>query len=527
MITVIIPTYKTPLFFLWEAIRSVTRQTYENWELIIVDDNSSNKLLELFLSRLSRKDPRINVVFRKTNGHISAAINTALEKAKGTFFTILDHDDTLEPCALSYLANAIVCNPTTDYIYSDENKLSPTGLRKFAPFFKPDWNPELFLAYMYTCHLSAFRTERTKEIGGFRSEFDGAQDYDLALRITSSTSGPVIHIPKVLYNWRFWNGSTAKTHSAKPYAAEAARLALVSSLSNSGTNFQVETMSFPGVHRVRFFPLGNPKVSIVIPTANKSLVIDGREENHLDAILDGILNKTNYSNFEIFVVHNGNLTEAQIANFKNSELITSILYEGETLSIAKKINLGAQQASGEFILILNDDIRITDPDWLREMVGMGQRPGIGVVTPKLLFPNGRIQHSGVTFLNGIPTHPFHNELNSINGYGLSAKVSRSYSAVTGACSLTPRATFESLGGYSEDFALDYNDIDYCLRAAEKGLRSVCLASVELVHFEGASVSGDRINTGKEKFLKDWFEKYQNDPQYSKSLNQSVAYLGAK
>ena len=523
LISVLISTYNTPEIFLRAAIESVLNQTYQQWELCISDDSSSDESVLSILQGYAQRDGRIKLHFRHENGNISAGLNTALGMAAGSYMTVLDHDDCLSSRALEWVARVIIEQPDIDYIYSDEDKISAEGDR-FGPFFKPDWSPEYMLSMMYTCHMSVFRTSLVKKLGGYRSPFDGAQDYDLTLRVVAQTDR-IYHIPHVLYHWRVWSNSTAMSLDAKPYALRRQKTALTEYLQSKGESFVLLDHELPGHHRVVFKPKRPSLVSIVIPTANGQVDLVGQSEHHIDAVVASIEQKTSYGSYEIIIVHNGDLTEAQQARFERDPRITLVTYSETNFSLSRKINIGAEAAKGEFLILLNDDIRIITPDWIELMLGMAQREGVGAVGAKLLFPNNTIQHAGVAVLNGLPGHPHYGEHKDSLGYWLNLQVDQNYIAVTGACQMTPRALFMEVGGYSDLFPLNYNDVDYCLRLHQKGYRMVCMSHVHCFHYEGVSKDGGR-SVGEEelsRFIKRWFSSYQRDPYYSPNLSQAIPF----
>jgi O-antigen biosynthesis protein len=524
LISIFLATHNTPTRYLESAVNSVLSQIYDNWELIIVDDASSSSAVKKLISRLSQKSPKIQIRLRAINGHISKALNDCLELANGSYFCVLDHDDTLSEDALYWVAKCISETGSPDYIYSDEDKLSANGRRTYGEFYKPSWSPEYFFGLMYTCHLSVFRLDLVRELGGFRSEYDGAQDYDLALRVIS-ISDRIVHIPRILYHWRVWANSTANSLKAKPYALNSSRKALEDYLQKKNENFIIRNHPREGHHIVSFLPKGEPKVSILIPTANGKILRDGTEEENAVEVVQSILRNTDYTNYEILLIHNGDLTDCQNSLFQQLPSLSLVHYSNSKFSLSEKINLGASFAEGELLVLMNDDIRVTQRDWLTLMVGMVQRDGVGIVAPKLVFPNGLIQHAGVVILGGLPGHPYYQASPQSDGYGMSITLNRNYSAVTGACSITPKTLFMELGGYSADFPLNYNDVDYCLRAGEIGFRSVYLADVTLIHFEGISKPGGRQVAPDEvkRFRDTWGERLARDPFYNPNLNQEVPY----
>ncbi|EHL22753.1 family 2 glycosyl transferase [Acidovorax sp. NO-1] len=500
-ISVIISIYKTPIEMLKQAIESVIQQKYKNWELILVDDFSQSEIIQKLCNSYQENNSNIRYIERSENGNISAANNTGLYNARGSFYTILDHDDILDPSALYEAAKITLEHPHVDYIYSDEDKVTKDGLTFFGPFFKPDWSPEYMLAMMYTCHMSVYRTALVISLGGYNTEFDGAQDYELTLRVVRRSNN-VAHIPKVLYHWRVWENSTAQSMEAKPLAHILARRALELHLQELRENFVIGEAVLPGHHFVDFLPKRNSLVSIIIPTANGTIDIRGKTERHLNAVCESIISKTSYKNFEIIVVHNGNLSAEQNRWLASHENIILSEYVAEKFSLSEKINKGAKLANGEYFVIMNDDIRVISEDWLTLMLGMAQREGVGAVGPKLLFPDETIQHAGVVILGGLPGHPYYQNPKNALGYGLGLQVNRNYVAVTGACCMTPRSVFEEIGGYSNKYPLNYNDVDYCLKVRKLGLRSVYIANAHLYHYEGVSKEGG-VPLQRKKFKSSW------------------------
>ncbi|HUP97128.1 MAG TPA: glycosyltransferase [Usitatibacter sp.] len=524
VISVLMPVYNTPEDMLDAAIWSVRRQTYSDWELIAVDDASPSAKVRSVMQFHAGQDSRVKIRFRAENGNISAALNTALELAKGDFMAVLDHDDVLDPKALYGIARTINEHPDVDYVYTDEDKVSADGSIFYGPFYKPDWSPEYLHSLMYTCHLGAYRMSIVRKIGGYRTDFDGAQDFDFTLRFLLHTDR-VKHVPRVLYHWRVWEASTAHSPDAKPYAELRARKALEESLSAAGENFTIGPGPRAGHHEVRFLPRGEPLVSIVIPTANGKIEIDGRIEWHADAVIASIMEKSTYGNFEVVLIHNGDLREEQLEMLRANSKVRLMHYQSAKFSLAQKINQGCYAAKGEYLVIMNDDIRVISPDWLERMLGMAQRKGVGAVGPKLLFPDGRIQHAGVVILGGCPGHAYYEWPGDAEGYGLGAMVNRNYLAVTGACLMTPKKLFEEVGGFALKFPLNYNDVDFCLKLHERGYRSVYMPGVSLYHFEGVSKEGGR-NVGRgelEDFLAEWSGKIRHDPYYNKNLSQHAPY----
>lgn len=523
--SVLLPVYETPEKWLRLCIESVLRQQYPHWELCIADDCSSAPHVRKILEEYRQRDERIKVVYRTENGHIAQASNSALELAAGEFIALLDHDDELTNDALMEVAIAHNENPAADWIYSDEDKIDEDNFCS-DPFYKPDWSPEYFLSCMYTCHLGVYRASLVREIGGFRPEVNGAQDYDLALRLMARKV-PVHHIAKVLYHWRTLASSTASGGDAKDYAYPAAQRALQNYLEEAGLEGEVLPGPRHGFHQMRFAIQGKPLVSIVIPSAARLVDYEGQRLDLLRMCIDSITSKTTYSNYEIVVVDNGDLR----SDLKSwlADKARTVTYKSRTFNLAEKMNLGARNAHGEHLILLNDDIKVISPEWIERMLQYSQQQEIGAVGAKLLFPNRRIQHAGIMLLNGDPGHPYYNHPPQEIGYYLSAVVPRNYLAVTGACTMTRTALYWDVGGYSEDFPLNYNDVDYGLKLREKGYRSVYVPEAELLHFESVSKEGaGGVRAGElEKFRRKWGSRYFVDPYYNPNLPQDCLYYYAE
>jgi|GEM_PF-438663 len=526
--SVIMPVCDPPLDCLRMAIDSVRKQTYPHWQLCIADDASRNPAVHELLRAEAAADPRIEVSFRSERGGISRASNEALSRAKGTFIALLDHDDELAEQALSLFAREVIAHPAVDFLYSDEDKIEPDG-RHVDPFLKPDWSPEFFLTCMYTCHLGVYRTEMVRKVGGFRPEFDMAQDYDLALNVVAeieSTSPSAVatgaiaaphaerirHVPEVLYHWRKLPTSTATGHSAKPQAESVAREAVRAYLRTTGRDAVVEPGPTPGYHRVRARIVGRPSISIVIPTAGKEATIRGAASSYLGNCIESIRRLTTYHRYEIVVVDNGDLTP-QLAAEVDGAGARRVRYQQEgSFNLAAKMNQGAAAATGDYLVILNDDIEVIAADWLEAMLEHAQDPGVGAVGAKLLFPDGRLQHVGVTLLEGRPGHPFYQFPGTYPGYYNGSLVPRNYSAVTGACMMVRADVYREVGGFDPGFPLNYNDVDFCLRVVASGKRIVWTPHAELYHFESVSKEGVYPRE-LEMFLKRWESVVPRDPFY--------------
>jgi GT2 family glycosyltransferase/SAM-dependent methyltransferase len=513
-ISVLLPVYNTPDRLLRAAIQSVLRQTYPHWELCVADDSSTAEHVRPLLEEYSRRDPRVRVTYRDTNGNISAASNTALEMARGEYVALLDHDDELAEHALSRVAEAIIADRSLDMIYSDEDKLEMDGSRN-GPMFKPDWSPEFFLACMYTCHLGVYRTALVRQLGSFRSEFDSAQDYDLVLRIVARTSR-IHHIPDVLYHYRRSPTSTARSIDAKPQAPDAARRALEYHLAETGRPGRVEPGPIPCTFRVRYHIRGNPRLSIVIPSACRPLPGAAAGGWYVTRCVESIRRRSTYGNYEILVVDGGAI-DPRLARELDRAGVRRLTYDGP-VNLAAKMNRGARACAGEHLLFLNDDTEVITPDWLESLLEFSQEEDIGAVGAKLLFPDGRVQHAGTAVLGGNPTHPLMLWPGDAWGPMGSLVLHRNWSAVTGACLMTRRAAFGQVAGFDERFAVCYNDVDYCLRLQRLGLRVVYQPAARLYHHESASRAGGVAAAELRLFHQVWGRAWARDPYYNPNLS---------
>lgn len=519
--SVILPVYNVDAQWLEKAIDSVRNQIYPYWELCIADDASSKAHIREILNRYSKLDERIKVVFRTENGNISAASNSALEIATGDYIALLDHDDELAIDALFENAKLINQHPEADFIYSDEDKIDIRGRRR-DPFFKPDWSPEYFYSCMYTCHLGVYRTSIVKEIGGFRSEYDGSQDYDLVLRFVEKTKN-IYHIPKVLYHWRIIPSSVTSGEEAKPWAYIAAQKALEDMLNRSPYPGRVDKTERAGFWHVRRDIQGQPLVSIIIPSAAKTININNRNLCLLENCINSIQKLSTYRNFEIIVVDGFDIPEAVLSRIVSDNV--RLVRCANKFNFSERINLGAANAKGEYLLLLNDDTEVTTSNWLELMLELAQQKEIAAVGAKLLFPDGKIQHAGVVILNGNPGHAFYGCDREHPGYFCSNIVNRNYLGVTAACLMVRKEVFDELNGLDENFPLNYNDVDFCLKAHQAGYRHVVTPFVELIHYESVSRGGG-VKPEEWKNLNNKWKHYlsglQKDPYYNPNLSHRNA-----
>ncbi len=488
-------------------------QVYPDWELCIADDASTEAGVREYLLQLAARESRVRLVLRDSNGNISAATNSAAQLASGEFLVLLDQDDLLTPDALAQIALCAAAQADADIIYSDDDKIDSSG-RRFAPQFKPDWSPELLLGYMYFSHVFAVRRSLYARVGGMRLGFEGSQDYDFALRATEAARA-VAHVPQMLYHWRVLPGSTAASGAAKPQSFEAGRRAVQEALQRRGSTGAARQPEWArkasvGIFGIEF-PDDGPKVSIIIPTRNGLSI--------LRRCIDS-LTATTYANYEVIVVDNDSDDAATIEYLRNlPHRVERISNPRGRFNFAFINNRAAQRASGELLLFLNNDTEVINPRWLSQMVDYAGFAGVGAVGARLLFPDKRIQHAGIVhgYYRGLAGPAFKLVPAWDNGYLSYARVARNYSAVTAACLLTPRAMFLELGGFDEvNFEVAYNDVDYCYRLGERGLRSVYCADAELYHHEGHS----RGFFDRPQEIAAFRRKYagKRDPYYSPHLS---------
>jgi len=520
LISVLMPVYNPPLDMLEDAIRSVQGQLYPNWELCIADDASTDVGVHELLQRYADNDSRIKVVFRKNNGHISAASNSALELVKGEYIALLDNDDLLCEDALFRLVDAIITNPDAGLIYSDEDKIDASGQR-YHPYFKPDWNPDLFLSHNMICHLGVYRTDLVRKLGGFREGYEGAQDYDLALRCTEQLSPQqIVHIPRVLYHWRSHPGSTAQAGSEKNYALLAGERALNDHFSRIKVAAKAELLDF-GMYRAHYtIPTKAPLVSLIIPTRNGLALIK--------QCIDSIFAKTTYKNYEILIVDNNSdepKTLAYLASLVKNKRIR-VIRDKRPFNYSALNNAAVKNARGEYLALINNDIEVISPEWLTEMVSLAIQPGVGAVGARLLYPNDTLQHGGViTGLGGVAGHS-HKHLNRrAPGYFNRARLIQTYSAVTAACLVIKKSIYQEVDGLDEaNLKVAFNDIDFCLRVREAGYRNVWTPYAELYHHESATRGFEDTPKKQRRFTdevhymkKRWGDSLMNDPAYSPNL----------
>jgi len=522
-ISILVPLWNTPKVFLTEMLDSVMNQTYANWELCLADgsDEKHAYVGEICAEYRSRSGGRIVYQKLEKNEGIAGNTNQCYKMATGEFIGLFDHDDILHPTVLFEYVKAIN-EKNADYLYCDEGTFKNGNINKIITMhFKPDYAPDNLRANNYICHFSVFSRELLEGTELFRTQFDGSQDHDMILRLTDNAKN-VVHIPKLLYYWRSHAGSVASSVDAKPYAVTAAKGAIADHLKKHGfTGFQISsTRACPTIFRVRYRLLGTPKISIVI--ANKDHAED------LKRCVDSILEKSTYDNYEIIIVENNSTTREIKALYeqyeKNHQNIKVVTFEG-AFNYSAVNNLGVKHATGEYILLLNNDTEVISSNWMEEMLMYAQREDVGAVGAKLFYADRTIQHAGVVLALGAHRTAGHCHYKMpLQNLGYMGRLcyAQNMSAVTGACLLVKKALFEEVGGLEESFAISLNDVDFCLKLREKGYLNVWTPFAQLYHHEsisrGLDDSGEkaeRYNRESEQFRTKWKEVLEaGDPYYN-------------
>jgi len=488
--SVVIPVYNTVTEQLEECINSVLAQSYRNFELIMTDDCSSWPNVVPVLKKYESHE-KVKVIYRTSNGHISVATNDAIAISDGDFIVFMDCDDTIEPDALYQFAKKLNENNELDFIYSDEDKITEDGKIRHMPFFKPDWSPDLFLNMMYTNHLAAYRASIAKQTGGLRTAYNGSQDYDFTLRFMElSDNSRVGHISKVLYHWRERKESVAFAMTSKNYASEAARYAKEDYIRRNNIDAYLEYITGMSQYRIVYNVQDNPLVSIIIPSKDHPHI--------LRQCIDSIKEFTSYKNYEIVVVDNGSSdkNKAVIAEYLSSENARYI-YEKMDFNFSKMCNMGAAAAKGEYLLFLNDDIEIFQPDWLCRMIGHAQQKHTGAVGAKLFYPQTtKIQHTGVSNPADGPLHSFMTYDDQIPYYFGWNRIDNNCICVTGACLMLSAEKFGMAGGFDENLPVAYNDVKLCFELHRKGFYNVIRNDVAAYHHESLSRGNDHIDDSK-------------------------------
>lgn len=525
LFSIVMPTYNSPERWIRRAIDSVREQLYPHWELCIADDASTAPHVRALLDDYARRDSRIKVTFRAENGHISQASNSALSLASGQYVVLLDHDDELPSHALYMVAEEVVAHPDADIVFSDEDKIDEEG-RRFDPYFKSEYNPDLMLSHNMVSHLGVYRRALVEQVGKFRIGYEGSQDYDLALRcIDACGIARVRHIPFILYHWRAIVGSVALAGDQKTYAHGIARKAIKAHLERTSHPDATVVPTFNGnVHRV-VYPLPDPppRVSVIIPTRDKL--------DLLVQCIESVIAKTDYSNLELIIVDHMSCEPATLkylAALAASGRARVLSYQGE-YNFSDINNQAANSATGDVLCFLNNDVEAINAEWLRVMVELTTRADVGAVGAKLYYPDGTIQHGGIVLAPAYTAWHAHKGLpRGQPGYFGRAILQQSFSAVTAACMVVRRDVFEAVGGFdSKNLAIAYNDVDLCLRLAERGYRTVWTPYAELYHHESATLGEPEAAPRKSQFESErlifcqrWGRIIAADPCYSPNLAQA-------
>ena len=523
LISIITPVYNTKKTYLSEMIESVLDQNYANWELCIADDaSSSTETLEV-LKSFETQDDRIKIVYRETNGHISEASNSALALATGEYVAFLDHDDLLAPDALYSMVKRLNKKPNLKLIYSDEDKIDAENNR-YEPHFKSGWNPDMFFSQNYLSHLTMIEKKIVDKAGGFRTGYEGSQDYDLFLRCLQHIDNTEIgHIEKILYHWRAIEGSTALDPNAKRYATSAALRALQDYFKHTGQKVTVGHGMVENTYKVEYhLEVDPPLVTIVIPTRDRYKL--------LYKCINSILKYTEYKNYEILILDNES-SEAKILEYfvelKQRENIRVIEYH-QPFNFSAINNFGVTQARGEVIALLNNDVEIISRHWLTEMVQHALRPEIAAVGAMLYYRDNTIQHAGVVLgLGGVAGHSHKYFPKGSFGYFSRLKIIQNYVAVTGACLVVEKTLYEAVGGLDEEnLSVAFNDVDFCLKLQKKGYRNLWTPYVELYHHESRSRGHEDTKEKQERFgreishmKKKWKSNLDNDRYYNGHLTR--------
>ena len=511
-VSIIMPVYDGSKEYLTKALDSVRNQYYPFWELCICDDGSNDPRVVATLKAYAGRDQRIKLACSAKNEGIVAASNHALDLATGDFVGFLDHDDVITPDALYEVVKTLQ-KIDADLIYSDEDKLDADETR-CEPFFKPAWSPDLLLSCNYICHFAVYRRSLIVRLGGLRDGFEGSQDYDLVLRSTEKAR-TIVHIPKILYHWRKASTSVSADPFSKPYAHDAAKRALQEALARQNMRADVIPERYPGFYRVRRNLESADRVSIIIPTRDRL--------DLLKRCVDSIERFTDYQNYEVVIIDNHSEDPVTLDYLKSTK--HRVIHDSSAaFNFARLNNQAAQVVDGKYLVFLNNDIEVIRGEWLSAMIEHAQRPEVGAVGAKLLYPDDRIQHGGVVL--GIKdvaghSHKYRNGYDDF-GYVGSASIIRNYSAVTGACMMVRRTLFADLGGFDElNLPVAYNDIDFCLRLRRAGYLIVFTPYALLYHKESAS-RGYRWNEAEVSYMMTkWRNEIFDDPFYSPNLTRET------
>ena len=519
-ISILVPLYNTPIAFLREMIRSVQVQTYAAWELCLADGSDATHAdVEAAVRTFSRRDTRIHYRRLTQNLGISENTNACMQMATGDYFALLDHDDLLHPSALFEVMRAI-CERDADLIYTDEITFSKSIRHAYSPHHKPDFSPDLLRSYNYICHLTVFSRALAARVGGFRSAFNGSQDYDLILRL-SEAAERIVHIPKILYYWRAHRASVASSVAAKPYALTAARMALEEHLERVGLRGEVLDGRIPSTYRIRYFIEGRPLISIVIPNMDHADI--------LSRCIDSIQKRSTYRNFEILIVEN-NSRKKETARYYASACRrysnVRVIRWAHEFNYSKINNFALPYVKGDYVIFLNNDVEILTPSWMQELLMLGQRPDVGAVGMMLYYPDDTVQHAGVILgIGGVAGHSHKYYRRGAYGYMSRMALVQNLSAVTAAAMMVRRAVLDEVGGFDPRFAVAFNDVDLCMRIRRAGYLNLFTPFAEAYHYESKSRGAEDTPEKQVRFRGEvalFEERWQaelaaGDPYYNPNL----------
>lgn len=505
LVSVITPVFDTPVPWLSEAVDSVLAQVYENWELLLIDDGSTTSDLLRALPVLAARDRRIRLVRLGSHQGISAALNKGLDVAEGQWLTFLDHDDVLEADALFQNVKLLQENPERDLIYSDEDKLTDQGFD--SPILKPDWSPDFFLSCNYLCHLIFLRRDLVREVGGFRTAFDGSQDYDFLLRVSERTKR-IHHIPRVLYHWRRSENSSASDVRQKPGQLEASWRAIEAHLRRRGEPAHVTVDWRTHAFCVRRELLEPRKISVIVASS------DGPES--VKRFVENVVSKTTYPNYDVVIVQLADRNKVQHvgADFR-------VLHFPDAANVSAAKNYAVQQTDNDWLLFLDAGVEPIDADWLTIMAEHVQRPEVGAVGARLINPNGTIEHAGLVLgVNGIAQSAFHGFPAEHPGVNRQLQMVRNCSAVSGACMLTRRDVFQQIDGFDEALSRELAEIDLCLKMRRARYLIVYTPLAKLYWNALAREKPDF--TGESIMRQRWSDVLKEDPYYNPNLARDRA-----
>ncbi len=516
--SILVPLYNTPIKFLKQMINSVVDQTYSNWQLCLADGSDrDHAYVGEYVKSLN--DARISYKKLDKNMGISDNTNECIKLSDGDFIALFDHDDLLHPSALFEMVK-VICEKNADFIYTDEVTFVGKTSNITIYNYKPDYSPDTLRSYNYICHFTAFSRELLEQVGFFNNEYDGSQDYDLILRLTEKAKN-IAHIQKPLYFWRSHKASVASDVSAKPYVVDSAKRALSAHLERLGLSGRIEDSVVPTTYKIQYDIKDTPLVSIVIP--NKDHTDD------LEKCLSSVYGKSTYKNFEVIVVENNSTEEKTFEYYKEAQSkykdLKVITWENG-FNYSAINNFAIKQANGEYVLLLNNDIEVITPDWLEQMLMFAQRDDVGAVGAKLYYSDDTIQHAGVIVgLGGVAghSHKFFDRDNP--GYMARASIAQNLSACTAACLLVRKSVYEQVGGLDENYAVAFNDIDFCMAIRKAGYLIVFTPYAEFYHYESKSRGDEdtpekraRFNSEVFRFQDKWGDELKaGDPYYNPNL----------